>query len=147
MKIVKKKVCLWREKKKGWKHSVNMPFTKSLNRPKHTRHHFLKLNCCRQCRQTQFSLSTTRFEVKTAAVFVSFVFSDNECFVFGFIVFYLLVNSDLHWQTTHIRLFRISCLGLCPLWIDLKLSLSILARYMISGQSDLETELPLPDMG
>ena len=45
----------------------------------------------------------------------------------------------------HIEPFRIPCLESCPLSVSLKLSLSSLARYAISGQSDTETKSPLPD--
>ena len=65
---------------------------------------------------------------------LSFAFGINIHFVFGFVVFHLWVYSDIRWQTTHTGSFRIPCLGLCPVSTDLKLSLSSLARYTISGQ-------------
>ena len=121
-------------------------FTKSrLNRSKHcTRHHFLKMNRCRWCWQTSshlpWDLIMRWSRNRGCHHFLSFIFSVNARFVFGFVVFCLWVNSDIRWQSDYIGLFQILCLGSCRLSIDLKLSLSSLARYVISSQSDMETK-------
>ena len=131
----KKKVYLCKKEKKEM-------FTKSrLNRSKHcTRHHFLKMNRCRWCWQTSsrlpWDLIMRWSRSRGCHHFLSFIFSVNARFVFGFVVFCLWVNSDIRWQTTHTGSFLIPCLGSCPVSTDLKLSLSSLARYAIFGQFD-----------
>ena len=59
-------------------------------------------------------------------------------FIFGFVVFYLWINSDIIlWQTRHSGLFLIPC----PLSTNRKILLTSLAKYAISGQSDMEIDL------
>ena len=58
----------------------------------------------------------------------------DACFVFGFVVFYLWVNSDniVRWQTRHAGSFQILCLGSCPLSpTNRKILLISLAKYAI----------------
>ena len=63
-------------------------------------------------------------------------------FIFGFVVFYLWVNSDfIFWQTRHTGSFLIPFLGSCPLLTNRKILLTSLAKYTISGQSDTEIDL------
>ena len=125
---------------KKWKRSVNLPFTKNLNRSEHhshTQHHFPKTNSSRRCQQTPFS-STVKFgnEIKLKSRMPPFSLICIQCermFCFQFrIVFCIWVNSDTRWQTRHIGLFQI----LCPLSIDRQWSLIRLARYKISDQTD-----------
>ena len=73
--------------------------------------------------------------------FLSFIFSVYASFVFHFIIFSLWVNADIHWQYDyrHIGLFQILFVGSCPLSVGWKISVISLGRYMISGQSDTET--------
>ena len=95
MKIIKRSIHAHTKK---WKHLVNLPFTKSLH---NSEHHFLRMNCSRQCQQTQF-LFTAEFsnEMKLKSKLPPFFLTRNtylgvdECFVFGFVVFYLSVSSD-----------------------------------------------------
>ena len=58
-------------------------------------------------------------------------------------VFYLWVNSDniILWQTRHTGSFLIPCLGSCPLSTNRKILLTSLAKYAISGHSDMEIDL------
>ena len=63
-------------------------------------------------------------------------------FIFGFVVFYLWVNSDIIlWQTRHTGSFLIPCLVSCFLSTNRKILLTSLAKYAISGQSDMEIDL------
>ena len=85
-------------------------------------HHFPRMNCSRQCRQTLFS-STAEFsnkmklKLRLLPFFSHSYLGVDACFVFGFVVFYLLVNSNntVRCQTWHAGLFQILCLGSCPL--------------------------------
>ena len=52
----------------------------------------------------------------------------------------IFIYADTDSMTTHIGLFQILFLGSCPLSTDWKISLISLARYVISGQSNTETE-------
>ena len=126
-----------------WWFSKYAVHKKSLNKSKHcTWHHFLKMNCCRQCRQTQF-LSTAGFgkKMKLKLRLPPFSLIHIWCQrVFCFQFWSLLPLSKfwyiIRWQTTHIGSLLIPCLGSCPVSIDLKLSLSSLARETTSGQFD-----------
>ena len=140
--------------KTSGKRLVNLPFTKSLHSLEHsTWHHFPRMKCSRWCRQTQFS-STTELSneirwhwSRGCRHFLSLVYLGvDACFVFGFVVFYLWVNSDniICWQTWHTGSFQIPCLGSCPLLTNQKILLISLTKYMISGQSDTEADL-IPD--
>ena len=120
---------------------VNLPFSKSLHRSEHhMRHHFLRMNCCRWCRQTQFS-STTEFsnEMKLR---LPYSYSVSMGVVFSFVVFCLCVSSDniICWQTTYTGSFQIPCLGSCPPSTNWKILLISLAKYAISGQFNTETD-------
>ena len=136
MKIMKRRsICAH----KKWKRLVNLPFTKSLHWSEHcTRHHFLKMNCRRRCWQTQFS-STMEFsnEMKLKLRLPPFPLTHlgvDVCFVYGFVVFYLWINSDIiRWQTRHTGLFQIPCLGSCPLSTNQK---KILISFAMSMTPD-----------
>ena len=128
-----------------WKRLVNLPFTKHLhNSEHHTQHHFPRMNCSRQYWQTQFS-STAEFsnEMKLRLPPFSLTCIRVSTHVFGFIIFYLWVNSGnvVLWQTRHTGSFQILCLGSCPLSANQKILLISLAKYTISGQPDKEADL------
>ena len=56
------------------------------------------------------------------------------------IYIYIYIYIYICWQTRHTGSFQIPCLWSCPLLTDLKLSLSSLARYAISGQSGTDSK-------
>ena len=147
MKIVKRKyMTLSVQQQQMWIHSVNMPFSKSLNRVKH---HITLYGIISRRWTAADDVGRPSFCQPQDLImrwswnqgcshFLSFIFSVSECSVFNFVVFYLWlwVNSDIRWWTAHIGSFRSPCLWSCPLSIDLKLSLSSLARHAISGHFD-----------
>ena len=133
MKIIKRSIYAHTKK---WKRLVNLLFTNTLHSSEcHMRHHFPKMNCSRQCRQSQFS-STAEFsnEMKLKSRLPPFSLthirvSTRVLFLVCSIIFYLWVNSDniILWQTRHTGSFLIPCLGLCPLLTN---------RKILPGQSD-----------
>ena len=78
--------------------------------------------------------------------FLSLVFGCRCVFCFRFRSLLPLITSDIiHWQTRHTGSFQIPCLGSCALSTNRKIFLMSFAKYVISGQSDTETDL-LPDL-
>ena len=105
----------------------------------------------RRCRQTQLS-STAGFgnEMKLKLrlppfALIHILCQRSFCFQFRSLLplskfWYICMYT--HWQTMHIGSFLIPCLRSCPVLIDLKLLLSSLARYAISGQFDRKPNCP-----
>ena len=87
---------------KKWKRSVNVPFTKSLNISEHhiifRRWTAADNDVNKPSSHLPWNLVTRWSWNRGCHHFLSFVFGVNAHFIFGFIVFYLWVNSNTHWQ-------------------------------------------------
>ena len=92
---------------KKWKCSVNLPFTKTLNRSElRTRRHFLKISCSRRCWQTQFSSSTAGFgnEMKLKAKLSPFSLIHIRCQRAFCFRFFSLLHLSKFWYMLTVRL-------------------------------------------
>ena len=96
-----------------------------------------KPSSCLPCNLEQWD----EVEVEVGNIFCHSNSSDDACFIFGFVVFYLWVNSAniILWQTRHAGSFQILCLGSCPLstnqwsvWQNTRFLASLIRRSIYS---------------
>ena len=126
-----------------WKHSANLPFTKSLNTSEHYTGNTASISKDKQCSWYQFPSRLTMGMVLANEIrlrlipdwdwshFLLFVYGVNWHFVFSFWIFYIWVNAD---TIGFLRSFKIHFWDSVLCWLTRKISLISLARLAFSCQ-------------